>query len=131
MNLDDEGTVYEPGEDVAYRVCWYELLVTTNRLRGFDCPSAMEDGKASQNNALLIGKRIEAPVDRCPKRLLTRNCGASARREQPESIAHLHDDLIEREHLQTRCRQFDCEGDALELTTKFGDCSSISLMQRE
>ena len=83
-------------------------------LRGVHAPAASEYREPPKHGALGLGKQFVAPVDQGAQRLLARQCGAVAMREQAEAVAQALGDRLHRQRTYARSSQLDRQRNAVQ-----------------
>src|SRR5262249_23621720 len=93
------------------------VCVRYNRSRRFQSKTAGEDRQDAQHDALGFGKKLVAPVERRPQRLVAWQCRAATLGEKIETVVEPSSELLHPERRGAGRRQLDGERDAVELPT--------------
>ncbi len=81
---------------------------------GFQREIACEDGEATQHRALSFRKQLIAPVEGRAERLMTRQGGAPAARQNPKPIVEVSRQFSHAEDVDARRRQLERQRHAVE-----------------
>src|SRR5688572_30530812 len=81
-------------------------------LKGFQCPSAGEDGEAAQEGLLRWGEQFPTPGEGGRQGPMARDQGALAAGQEGEAVPQARGDLLHRQRPYPRGGQLDGERDA-------------------
>ena len=107
------------------------LVIRRYRTSGLQREAAGENCQTTQHHALGLGQQLVAPVKRRSQRLMTRQCGPAAARQQGEAIVQPRGQTLDAECIDTGRCEFECQRDAVEAATNSGDHGDVARVRRE
>ena len=108
-----------------------EPIIATDRDGGLHREPIDEDANALKESFFAIVEEIVAPVDQRAQRLLSWQRIAASAGEDAETFVEAFRELMNVDHLDAGCGEFDCERDAVETLDDLDNSRCIAVRELE
>jgi hypothetical protein len=110
---EDQGLLHQPGQQLDHRGR-LDLPTGAHGLGGVQREAPREDRQPIEEDPLLVGQEVVAPVDRRLQGLLAGQRGAAAPRQHPEPVLEAGEELLHRQHPDAGRGQLEGQRDAVQ-----------------
>ncbi len=118
--MHDQRFLDEAAQQIEHVDSAMMLAARTHGFRRLQRPAAGEHREAAEQDPLLLGQQVVAPVDQRPQGLLARQRGPVAACQQTEAVRQALGDLLHRKRAQARRGELDRQRNAVQAPTDFG-----------
>ena len=108
-----------------------EAVAGTHRLDRGQFEASGEDGQAAEEDSLVVGEQLVAPLEGRLQRLLARRRGAAACAQQPEAVVQPLRDRVRPQRAEPGCGELDREREAVEPVADANYLARVSLLESE
>ena len=131
LRISHDQRLLDQADHQVQNVVLRDLLSRADGFGGSARPATGESCQPGEQPLLHVVEQVIAPVDGGPERLVPRQHVAAAAGQQAKALIEQRHDLVDRQHRDARCSQFQRQRNAVEPHANLGHRSGALLLQVE